>query len=207
MAQQRDKKERDDAELVAVIAAAIVIGASAKATATKLAPTIGVPLPSLLPVVIIALSKPTNYGAPVVRSAVASTESARSEALFRAQYVLAASRRVAAATRLGNREKALRDEQRYFNQHMAAMKNRQETAAAVDRAKSRFGDRLGWYAKMDSLTSAECREANGKNFYASQMPPIGYPGAVHPHCRCKPGRAHATSQTVYSVKSRDGKVA
>ena len=50
---------------------------------------------------------------------------------------------------------------------------------------------VGWKAVMDSRTSAECAAANGKNFPADRPPVIGWPGAVHPHCRCVPTKPYA----------------
>lgn len=201
--QQEQQDQRSEAELVAIIAGALAVGASAQATANQLTKVLGIPVAILLPALLIALSKPIKYGIPTIPSSTASGESSNLEATYRAQYVLAASRRLQAASRLGKFEEALRAERRYFNQHLEAVQNRRNSASAVDRAVIRYGDELGWYAKMDSRTSAECRAANGKNFYASKMPPIGYPGAVHPHCRCTAGRKHATSQTVYTVKFPD----
>ena len=57
----------------------------------------------------------------------------------------------------------------------------------VDMATMTYGLLLGWHTVIDKRTSAECYWANGQNFHADQMPAIGYPGAVHPHCRCYPG--------------------
>lgn len=201
---KQEKERRSDEEIVAIIAAALVIGASAKATATKLSPLVGIPVEALLPVVVIGLSKPMKYSGPVVRNATVNAPATENysnlEYTYRAQYILAASRRVAAASRMGKREQALQAEQRYFNQHLQATENRHRAATQVDKERIRHGDTLGWYAKMDSITSAECKAANGRNFQASKIPPIGYPGAVHPHCRCRAGKAHATSRTVYDIK-------
>lgn len=90
-------------------------------------------------------------------------------------------------------------EQRFYNQHLLAVWKRAQAAAAVDTAASRHGLLLGWYAVKDRRTSPECRAADGKNFRADQMPLIGYPGAVHPHCRCRPGRAHWGARLLPSV--------
>lgn len=200
--QQEETTQQQDAQQVAIIAGALAVGASAQATAASLSPLIGVPVPVLLPLLVIALSKPIQYaGIATLPSESATSESAELEATYRAHYILAASRRVQRAVAAGeSREDALRRERVYFNQHIEAVSNRKRAASAVDKARARYGDDLGWYAILDARTSPECREANGKNFNATRIPPIGYPGAVHPHCRCKPGRKHATSQTVYSVR-------
>jgi uncharacterized protein with gpF-like domain len=57
----------------------------------------------------------------------------------------------------------------------------------VDTAVMQVGLLLGWNTVIDSHTSPECLAANGHNFRADHMPKIGYPGAVHPHCRCYAG--------------------
>lgn len=204
--QTRKKDEQSDAEAIALIAAALLVGASAQATANSLSPRLGIPVDVLLPVLVIAFSKPLNYGVSTIPSVPASKETSDLEATFRAQYVLAAARRLIVATDAA-RDAALKREQRYFNQHLEATRNRRTSAATVDKAKRKWGNELGWHAKMDSITSEECKEANGRNFYADQMPPIGYPGTVHPYCRCRPGKPFATSKTVYTVKSPDRKVA
>lgn len=199
-----EEEESKEAEAIAAIVAALAIGASAQATATSLSPVIGVPVSVLFPLLTIAKSKPAAYGLAKKTSPGAATQSEALEITYRAQYVYAASRRVAAAVASGvSREQALAAEHRYFNQHIDAIVNRKESAIAVDEAAAKFGDELGWYAKMDARTTEECRQANGRNFNASRMPAIGYPGAVHPHCRCKAGRKHATSNTVYTIKVKE----
>lgn len=202
--QQQQQQPKSDAALIAAIAGALVIGASAQATATTLSPVVGIPVPSLLPVLLIAMSKPTTYGIATMPSASASSEAQRLEGTYRAQYVLVASRRMRDGLRAGiPRETLLQRERTYFDQHIAAVARRRDTAAKVDAAAKRHGDLLGWYAVLDNRTSRECREAHGKNFNASVRPAIGYPGSVHLHCRCRPGKAHSTSKTVYSVKPEE----
>lgn len=200
----KSKEEKDqerDAKLLVLIAGALAIGAPPAATAASLATVLGFPIAVLLPVLKIAMARPMSYGIATLPSATATGESSALEAEYRAAYVLAASRRLQGLS--GDAlDAALRRERTYFNQHLDAMKKRKTAARDVDLARAKYGDELGWYAKMDSRTSDECREANGRNFNATRIPGIGWPGAVHPHCRCKPGRRHATSQTVYSVKPR-----
>ncbi len=196
------QKQPSEGEAITIIAGALAVGASAQTTANTLAPLIGVPVPSLLPILLIATSRPIpHFRVPTLPSATASAENAKMEATYRAHYVYAALQRVHGLVG-PDLQAALAREQTYFNQHIEATRNRRKASAAVDQAASRYGDELGWYAKMDSITSAECRAANGKNFSASRMPAIGYPGMVHPNCRCHAGRKHATSQTVYAVKPR-----
>lgn len=202
MSEPKQKKEKkvSDAEAVTIIAGALAVGAGAQATATSLSAILGIPLAILLPILSIALSRAISYGIATLPSASASSESQRLEATYRAHYIWSAVQRVLRAKRFGKQDEALAAEQRFFNQHMAAVSNRRKAAAAVDSAAKRYGDELGWYAKMDKITSEECRQANGKNFSASRLPQIGWPGSVHPNCRCKPGKRHATSQTVYGIK-------
>jgi len=125
----------------------------------------------------------------------ASAQVSRLNAARRAQYVLAATRRVLTAVKEagakgGSPGTALRDalatERGYYQLHLAAMANRAAAAAETDAAAAKYGDLLGWKSVLDSRTSAECRAAHGKNYLASRMPDIGFPGAVHPSCRCLP---------------------
>jgi SPP1 gp7 family putative phage head morphogenesis protein len=110
----------------------------------------------------------------------------RINAIRRAQYLVKAARRVSEA---GLRE-GLPKEAVYFQAHRRASENRRMAAQTVAQAQERFGPELGWYATMDSRTSPDCRAANGKNFRAARPPRIGFPGSVHPNCRCKPGPPH-----------------
>lgn len=192
---QRKSTQPSQAEIIAIIAGALALEKAPKPTAETLAPLIGVPVKTLLAVLLIAMSRPIRYGVTVIPSASASAESQAMEASFRALYVWNATQRIEAGG-------SYADEQRFFNQHMDAVTKRRKSATAVDKARARYGDELGWHAKMDSRTSPECREANGKNFSASRIPGIGFPGAVHPNCRCRPGKKFATSETVYKIRMR-----
>lgn len=125
----------------------------------------------------------------------ASAQVSRVNTARRAQYVLAASKRVLGAARearakgesvTGAFADALATERRYYLMHLAAMRNRANAAAETDKAAAKYGNLLGWLAKKDDRTSPECYAASGKNYYASRMPDIGFPGAVHPSCRCRP---------------------
>jgi hypothetical protein len=114
----------------------------------------------------------------------------------RAQFVVLASRRIGAdLVSVHSRGQSMGEallsavsrERRYYAQHLLAIWNRSEAGAQTDNAAMTWGNLLGWHAVRDRNTSAECLAANGKNFYADHMPLIGYPGAVHPHCRCQAG--------------------
>ena len=124
---------------------------------------------------------------------------ARLNQVRRAQFAVASARRIQAAlaaARSSDQSQvqalldALSRERRYYGQHLQAIWNRAGAAARTDSAAMMYGDVLGWNAMMDSRTSRECAAADGRNFWASQMPLIGYPGMVHPHCRCWPSMAH-----------------
>lgn len=125
----------------------------------------------------------------------ASEQTSRMNAARRAQYVIAASKRVLAAARQARAKNAsVRDavlaqlarERKFYAMHQQANWNRTAAAGRVDMAAMEHGPILGWLSVLDSRTSAECRSAHGKNFYASAMPDIGFPGDVHLSCRCLP---------------------
>lgn len=193
----RKQQKPSDAEIVTIIAGALAMNRSSEATAATLSPLTHLPEWALLAALTIAMSRPVRYGVTVIPSASASAAVQAQEATFRALYVLNATRRIESAS---DREAAINRERDFFKLHMEAASKRRTAASSVDKARARYGDDLGWYAKMDSRTSPECREANGKNFSALRVPAIGFPGSVHPHCRCRPGKRHATSQTVYGIK-------
>ena len=121
---------------------------------------------------------------------------ARLNLLRRAQFAVMAARRIdLALTRAHSRGEsmpqalagAVQLERRYYAQHLMAIWGRQKAGAQVDSAAMTYGRLIGWHTVRDKKTSAECLAADGKNFYADHMPVIGYPGTVHPHCRCLPG--------------------
>lgn len=197
------QKRYTDEQLVAFIAAALAMKASNQDTADQLAGPMSIDAAIILLALIVAGSRPlppppaSQVRYPV--SAVSETD--KLEGYFRANYVLAASRRLRDKTSRGVPQRiAMEQEKTYFKQHMDAARNRRLHAKEVDAAASRYGPTLGWYAKMDAKTSAECRAANGRNFDALTRPPIGYPGTVHPECRCRAGKPFGTNQTVYSLK-------
>jgi hypothetical protein len=126
----------------------------------------------------------------------ATAQVARLNLIRRAQFLIASARRMtsvlaSAASHGQNPLAALAaaagDERRWYGQHLAAGWNRQRAAAQADSAAMTWGPVLGWYATVDSRTSLECWRADRHNFRADDMPVIGFPGMVHPHCRCMPG--------------------
>ncbi|HEY2074832.1 MAG TPA: hypothetical protein VGH53_00725 [Streptosporangiaceae bacterium] len=127
----------------------------------------------------------------------ASEQTARQNAARRAQYVVAASKRVLGAARearakgepvTGAIRDALATERRYYSQHLAAMWNRATAAGKTDMAALEHGPILGWNTVRDSKASAECLAADKKNFRADRMPDIGWPGGVHPFAAAIPAR-------------------
>ncbi len=113
-----------------------------------------------------------------------------------ALYVIAACRRLAKAALLGEAAlaQAWQREQVWFQAQKRAEERRLRAATLQDMTAVMNSDRpgaeqglLGWRAVIDGATTPECRWANGKNFRADRMPLIGFPGAVHPRCRCSAG--------------------
>ncbi|MGW1676024.1 phage minor head protein [Saccharopolyspora sp. NPDC002376] len=136
----------------------------------------------------------------------ASRQMQRTNLLRRAQFLLAAARRVTRQIGTGrSREalvEALRREQRFWRQHRQASVKRTQAAAVADSAAdqhgvpTKTGTVLGWSSQMDDRTTAECRAAHGKNWIVERPPRIGIPGTVHVHCRCRPVAPWPTKQLV-----------
>lgn len=118
------------------------------------------------------------------------------ERTYRAAYLLNAARRLARALREGEFPQAVQKERNYWVRHLDAQDRRAVAAGRVDNAAAAFGPLLGWYARNDERTTAECRAANGNNFRVDVRPTIGYPGTVHPYCRCEPGAPHEGGKMV-----------
>jgi LysM repeat protein len=142
----------------------------------------------------------------------ASSAIARLNLMRRAQFTVAAAKRITADLKQARSQgtplraalaAGIQRERKYFGQHLAAIQQRTQAAALVDSKAADFGDLLGWYTIRDKHTSAECLAASGKNFYASAMPLIGYPGGVHPHCRCYPGKPHTGAALLPSARMRE----
>jgi hypothetical protein len=122
----------------------------------------------------------------------------------RSAYIVAAGRRASRAYDEGGIV-ALREvyekERLFFRQHVAAQQRRMRAAEAVGSAMEHYSEvLLGWVATLDDRTSGECRQAHGRNFDPSRIPAIGYPGSVHPHCRCRPGPPFATRKRVEGIR-------
>lgn len=172
------------AEEVEAILAVLALGAAVDATAKALAGVLLIPLP-------VASAFLAGIGASELKAFTQRPKgtSARAIALranlrYRAAFIINALRRIAKAP---DWKIALKRELDFWKAHQRASKRRVTMARRIDAARRLYGDMLGWYAVMDNRTSAECRAADHRNFSALQPPVIGYPGTVHPHCRCIPG--------------------
>jgi len=126
----------------------------------------------------------------------AGRQMARQNLLRRAQFTVSAAHRLsddvsraisAHQSIVTAISSGLDRERRFYGQHLVAIWGRQRAGAQVDSAAMLHGRMLGWHTVRDAKTSKECLAADGKNFYADHVPLIGYPGAVHPNCRCQPG--------------------
>lgn len=136
---------------------------------------------------------PENLGVP---AGPAQTIEMTNAAAWEGLYLVTAAGRLAEAEAEGPAALALAKEaeERYFDLHLVAEERRMRAAALQDMAARLNVDRvhpelLGWRAVLDDRTTPECRWAHGRNFRADRMPVIGWPGAVHVHCRCSPGPA------------------
>lgn len=202
-------QQQEDADLTVVLATVLVTAVSAEAALAMLQGYIRLSQlrqQALLAALHLVMAMPQERTG-VSGSATAAT--ARQNLLRRAQFTVAAAHRISrdladARARGIPAGQAIADalarERRYFGAHIEASWNRAKAAAAVDTAAWSYGDLLGWNTIRDSRTSAECLAADGKNFTASSQPLIGWPGAVHPHCRCYAGPAHIGARMLPSAQ-------
>jgi hypothetical protein len=195
---------------LAIAAAGVLIGLVTVAEATALLAAVflraGIGRAALEAALGVVMSfPPDRSGAP----GPATLNMIRQNELRRAQFLVACSRRLEDSIREGDARgldpeavlnAAVARERRYLAQHAEAIWGRTMAGARVDSAASLYGPLLGWNTVLDSHTSAECKAADGKNFQADRVPVIGYPGAVHPHCRCYPGPPHPGAVLLPSEK-------
>lgn len=190
------QQQPSQGQLAVAVAAVLVVATSAAAAAATLAPLFLYAkirrdaLEAALGVVLGMPPDAAGFHGP------ATAQAARLNLMRRAQFVVASARRltgdlVTARSQGTSLAQALRDgiarERRYYGLHLVAGWTRSNAAAQVDSAAADYGLLLGWYTRIDTRTSPECLAANKHNFRADDMPLIGFPGAVHPHCRCSPG--------------------
>lgn len=154
---------------------------------------------AIIEAVRIATIRPVTTLPETSRRATAATREA--EFYYRATYIVQAATRIHNAVRTGKAlSAAVQGERSIYQRHLDAQGKRATQAAKINRIAMKQGTTLGWYAVMDERTSTECRQANGKNFQVDERPLIGYPGTVHPSCRCTAGPPHPTKQTVYPIR-------
>lgn len=185
--EQSQQPPEDDGEMVEAVLAILAVGAAADVTAKALSAVLLVPLGLALQFLqaIGAGALKAFRGATVIPAKPTALSIAEKANLrYRAAFIIRALRRIAVAP---DKKLALKRELGFWKAHLKANDRRKTMARRVDFARGRYGDLLGWYAKMDDRTSAECRAADHRNFNALVPPVIGYPGSVHLHCRCVPG--------------------
>lgn len=184
---QQDPQQQPESatdEEIAAILAILLLGYGVKETAQALAGVLLIP-------VNIALAFLKGLGSEALKSFTRPTGGTSARALakkanlrYRAAFIINALRRIAAAP---DWKTALKRELGFWKAHTAASARRMTVARRIDASRKLYGDVLGWYATMDNRTTAECRAADHRNFNALQPPVIGFPGSVHPRCRCLPG--------------------
>lgn len=193
--------QASDDEISAVIGL-IATGAALGAVATALAGFLKVPLTAAVGALGIVgagtlasfkQDMPSDGSSGVGTSGGPVAIERRANLRYRAAYIINAARRIAGAS---DKKAAVARERTYWAGHQRASARRTKMAKRMAAATRKFGPVIGWYAKMDNRTTAECRAANGRNFLAAQPPVIGYPGTVHMHCRCLPGAPHPGGKMV-----------
>lgn len=150
--------------VLAGIVAASVVGNAAAGAVTGYANAVAAPMAAAL-------------------EAIAETVETTLEMVLLAYFLTRALRRIAEAP---DKPAQLDKERTYAGSQSKARDNRERARRIVQEMAAKHGNVLGWFAVRDAVTTADCRWAHGKNFYADRKPTIGYPGAVHVNCRCVP---------------------
>lgn len=202
--------QQDEDQLIILLATALLTATAASAVLATILPrlrSLPIPIPPspMLMVLHLVMSmqhEQTGAAGPASMAVI------RLNSLRRAQFAVAAGHRVTSdllsarsrgETASSVLARSIARERRYYGAHLEANWQRATAAIRVDQASWAYGDVLGWNAVHDAHTSAECRAADGKNFLAAVMPAIGWPGSVHPHCRCYPGPAHIGARMLPST--------
>lgn len=187
-------------EEIAAVLGLLATGAAAAAVAGSLAKVLKVPLSAAVGALgIIGAGTLASFKQDAGVPGAAGTQGGpvaierRANLRYRAAYIINAARRIAGAA---DKKAAVARERAYWAGHQRASARRLKMAKRAAAARRTWGETLGWYAKMDNRTTAECRAADGRNFLASKPPVIGYPGTVHMHCRCMPGAPHPGAKMV-----------
>jgi len=126
---------------------------------------------------------------------------------YQAAYLVTATVRLAEANATGDADtmRAAHDrEDQLFDAHIAAQEQR---AAAAEVLAAEIEDvdpdddgevLFGWHGEQGACEHG-CREAHGRNFNALVRPRIGYPGQVHPNCKCSFGEPWNTTNRVDDI--------
>lgn len=204
--QQQQPESQHEAETVAAIAALLAAAGAAGATymagqvaqagITNALRGLGLSRKQAGRLVELDAARPSP---PVIPLQPSTRAVFRDGPTYRAHYLVNAAKRILVAATPGGQTlgDAVDKEQRYFRQHQTAQVVREQAAARIDAAANSYGQLLGWHAVLDDRTTPECRDADGKNFYASRPPAIGLPGLKHAgNCRCYPGPPHDGAQLV-----------
>lgn len=134
----------------------------------------------------VRLTGRSRHGAPAFSDGMPLTRLvAAEEPTMRAQYVVAAARRLALGATDDEFAAAKERDRRYLELHVAAGRKRRTAAAAVDEvaANSATGF-LRWSTQQDDRVTPDCALLEGRLFTVDNLPGGAIPGAVHMRCRC-----------------------
>ncbi|MBO2459817.1 hypothetical protein [Actinomadura violacea] len=206
--QQPTRRDQRVVETIAAVLSAGLSAAAATATLRKALAPLRLAGAAVRAAIDLGRRLPAIASHRTLRSRLRAGSQRRSDAMragpagsarltaywYRARYLVNAARRFHAAVKARARReseadairKAMRAERRYLSQHLAAQRNRVAARREVERMVAIHGDRLGWFAVRDGATTSDCSHAHGRDFLVSWPPSIGFPGAVHPRCRCRP---------------------
>ncbi|WP_328691407.1 hypothetical protein OHA74_20785 [Streptomyces phaeochromogenes] len=178
-------------EALAVILLADMTLSVIKSRITTLLAPLGLDKDAVAEATNLAMNIPRDYEPMKVGNGTAKASIRTKLIRIRAGYLLKASRRLSAGIKdvplKEKRNKLAREvtrESKYFKLHQQMQRKRIQAAKDVDRMAKVYGDVLGWLSLPGGPRSEICQKANGHNFKVSEMPAIGFPGAVHLHCRC-----------------------
>lgn len=184
----------EDSPLIEALIVALLAGYSVsvlKNYLQKLLKPLGLDPKAITAAINLASRVPREYE-PLKRDPKNAKSNVRRKLVgYRAAYLLNCAKRISAAIKGAPKEEkrqrydaAKARENVYYKRHVAMQRRRISAARAVDRASLIYGDTLGWLAFPGERPSEACQKAHMKNFKASEMPSIGFPGAVHMNCKC-----------------------
>lgn len=141
----------------------------------------------------LGLADPVHIPRRLRATGSAASRVAADEPGIRARYILDAAKRIAANLLLLGKDPhalgtAIRNERRYFKQHIDAGRNRKKAAQQVDQVAA-ASPWLVWQTILDGRAEPECLALNGTLFTVDDLPIVDgrpvLPGAVHNNCRCR----------------------